>query len=44
RDDGGRGLATGTYLVQLRAEGWRSDASRSTDLQFTQVRKVAFVK
>jgi len=44
RDDAGRGLATGTYLVQLRAEGWCSDASRLADLRFTQVRKVAFVK
>jgi len=44
RDDAGRGLATGTYLMQLRAGEWRSDAARPADLRFTQVRKVAFVK
>jgi flagellar hook assembly protein FlgD len=44
RDDAGRGLATGTYLVQLRAGEWGSDASRPADLRFNQVRKVAFVK
>ena len=44
RDDVGRSLATGTYLVQLRAGEWRSDGSRPADLRFRQVRKVAFVK
>ena len=44
RDDVGRGLATGMYLVQLRASEWRSDASHPADLQFRQVRKIAFVK
>jgi len=32
RDDAGRGLATGTYLVQLRVG------------EFRQVQKIAFVK
>jgi len=44
RDDTGRGLATGMYVVQLRAGELRSDASRPADLRFRQTRKVAFVK
>jgi hypothetical protein len=44
RDERGRGLATGTYIVQLRAGERRSDASRPADFRFRQVQKVALIK
>ena len=44
RDGTGRELATGTYLVQMRAGEWRSDASRPADLRFRQVHKIAVIK
>ncbi|MBT4499542.1 MAG: T9SS type A sorting domain-containing protein [Gemmatimonadetes bacterium] len=44
RDDAGRGLASGMYVVRMQAGEWRSDASHSAGFQFTQVSKVLFLK
>jgi len=44
RDGDGRQLATGMYVVRMRAGEWRSDGSRPTDLRFQKVQKVVFVK
>ena len=44
RDGDGRQLATGMYVVRMRAGEWRSDGSRPTDLRFQKVQKVVFLK
>jgi len=44
RDGTGRSLATGTYIVEMKAGEWLSDGSRPVDLRFRKVRKVAFLK
>jgi PKD repeat protein len=44
RDEAGSAVGNGVYFYRLQADAWRSDALRSADLRFVQVRRMLLLK